>query len=121
MAKLAILSSLVVTLSMIIAATATAQSAESVPEPVIPAQVDRRDVHSPKIGSSEMEGGAYTGSLSVQDFGTKSSFGFGTRALPVDSFSMRLEIPDNMSTSDLLAKHELKHTLELTLGLAAYF
>ncbi len=75
MAKLAILSSLVVTLSMIIPATATAQSAESVPEPVIPAQVDRRDVHIPKISASDIEVGAYTGILSVQDFGAKSSSG----------------------------------------------
>src|SRR6267143_1470566 len=69
MAKLTILSSLIVTLSMIIPATATAQSAESVPEPVIPAQVDRRNVHIPKISASDIEVGAYTGILSVQDFG----------------------------------------------------
>ncbi len=75
MAKLTILSSLIVMLSMIIPATATAQSAESVPEPVIPAQVDRRDVHIPKISASDIEVGAYTGILSVQDFGAKSSSG----------------------------------------------
>jgi outer membrane beta-barrel protein len=66
---------LTLTLSAIAPATATAQSAESVPEPVIPAQVDRRNVHIPKIGASDVEVGAFGGVLSVQDFGAKSSAG----------------------------------------------
>jgi outer membrane beta-barrel protein len=75
MAKVAIQAFLIMTLSMITAATATAQSKESVPEPVIPAQVDRRNVHIPKISASDIEVGVYTGILSVQDFGTKASSG----------------------------------------------
>src|SRR6266446_10120205 len=58
-----------------LSAPATAQSAESVPEPVIPAQVERRDVHIPRISANDLEIGAYTGILSVQDFGAKSSSG----------------------------------------------
>jgi outer membrane beta-barrel protein len=75
MAKLTILPFLIVTLSMIAPATATAQSAESVPEPVIPAQVERRDVRIPKISANDIEVGAYAGILSVQDFGAKPSSG----------------------------------------------
>ena len=67
---------LIVTLSLITPAMATAQSAESIPEPVIPAQVDRRDVHIPKISANDIEAGAFTGVLSIQDFGAKSSSGF---------------------------------------------
>src|SRR5260221_3659599 len=58
-----------------LSAPATAQSAESVPEPVIPAEVERRDVHIPRISANDLEIGAYTGVLSVQDFGAKSSSG----------------------------------------------
>src|SRR5260221_2490846 len=58
-----------------LSAPATARSAESVPEPVIPAQVERREVHIPKISANDLEIGAYTGFLSVQDFGAKSSSG----------------------------------------------
>jgi outer membrane beta-barrel protein len=75
MAKLTILSFLIVTLSMLTPATATAQSAESIPEPVIPAQVDRRNVHIPKIRANDIEFGAFTGILSVQDFGAESTSG----------------------------------------------
>jgi outer membrane beta-barrel protein len=75
MTNLAILSFLIVALSMITPATATAQSAESIPEPVIPAQVDRRDVHIPKIRATDIEFGAFTGILSVQDFGSQSTSG----------------------------------------------
>jgi outer membrane beta-barrel protein len=56
-------------------ALATAQSAESVPEPVIPAQVDRRDVRVPKIKANDVEIGAFAGIFSVQSFGTKPSAG----------------------------------------------
>lgn len=56
-------------------AAAVAQSKESVPEPVIPAQVDRRDVHIPKISANDIEIGAYAGILSVQGFGSKPSAG----------------------------------------------
>ncbi len=58
-----------------LSAPATVQSAESVPEPVIPAQVERREVHIPRISANDLEIGAYTGVLSVQDFGAKSSSG----------------------------------------------
>ena len=73
MPKPTILPFLVAALSAI--APATARPAESVPEPVIPAQVDRREVHIPKISANDIEIGAYTGVLSVQDFGAKSSSG----------------------------------------------
>jgi outer membrane beta-barrel protein len=75
MAKPTILPFLIAALSMTAPGAATAQSAESVPEPVIPAQVDRRDVHVPKIGANDIEVGVYTGILSVQDFGAKPSSG----------------------------------------------
>ena len=75
MTNLTILSLLMMTLSVIAPATATAQSAESAPEPVIPAQVDRRNVHIPKISANDIEVSAFTGVLSVQDFGAKSSSG----------------------------------------------
>jgi len=213
MANLAILSFLIVLLSMVTPTTATAQSAESVPEPVIPAQVERRNVHIPKISASDIEVGAFTGVLSVEDFGAESAsglrlgyhvtegfflegmyglstvsdqsyrqlgiplfntetipltyynlsvglnlfpgevflgknwamtstvylvggvgnvnfngenhtaynFGIGIRVLPVDWFSMRFEMRDQMFSSDLLGKNELTHNFEMTLGLAAYF
>ncbi len=66
---------LALTLSLIAQGPATAQSGESVPEPVIPAQVDRRSVHIPKISANDIEIGAYLGVLSVQDFGAKPSAG----------------------------------------------
>ena len=66
---------LIVTLGLIAPATAMAQAAGSIPEPVIPAQVDRRNVHIPKISANDIEVGAFTGVLSVQDFGAKSSSG----------------------------------------------
>jgi outer membrane beta-barrel protein len=69
------LSLLIVMLSMIAPATAAAQSAESIPEPVIPAQVDRRNVHIPKISANDIEVGAFTGILSVEDFGANSTSG----------------------------------------------
>jgi outer membrane beta-barrel protein len=56
-------------------ATVIAQSRESAPEPVIPAQVDRRDVHIPKIRANDVEIGAYVGILSVQGFSAKPSAG----------------------------------------------
>jgi outer membrane beta-barrel protein len=56
-------------------AAAAAQSRESIPEPVIPAQVDRRDVHVPRIKANDVEIGAYAGILSVQGFGSKPSAG----------------------------------------------
>jgi outer membrane beta-barrel protein len=59
----------------IVAPAAAAQSPEQIPEPVIPAQVDRRDVHVPKIKANDIEAGAYLGILSVQGFGTKPSAG----------------------------------------------
>lgn len=194
-------------------AACAAQAADAVPEPVIPAQVDRRDVHIPKISASDVEIGAFVGILSVQNFGAKPSaglrlgyhvtedfflegtygrstvsdqsyrqlgipvfekeniplsyyylsvgcnlfpgevflgrdraltsavyvvggvgnvnfnkenhtafnFGIGIRVLPVDWFSMRFEMRDQMFTSDLLGKNELKHNFEMTLGAAAYF
>jgi outer membrane beta-barrel protein len=57
----------------ILPAAAIAQ--ESIPEPVIPAQVDRRDVRIPKISANDIEIGAYAGILSVQGFGSKPSAG----------------------------------------------
>jgi len=66
---------LILTLSLIAPATATAQSVESTPEPVIPAQLDRRKVHIPKINAQDIEVGAFAGVLSVQDFGANPSFG----------------------------------------------
>ena len=75
MANLTIFLFLIVTLGSIAPATAMAQSTGSIPEPVIPAQVDRRKVHIPKISANDIEVGAFTGVLSVQDFGAKSSSG----------------------------------------------
>jgi outer membrane beta-barrel protein len=62
-------------LGVVVPAMAAAQSKESVPEPVIPAQVDRRDVRIPKISANDVEIGAFAGILSVQSFGTKPSSG----------------------------------------------
>jgi len=213
MANPTLLAALTVTTSMLVPAAAMAQSRESVPEPVIPAQVDRRDVHIPRIRANDVEIGAFAGILSVQNFGAKPSaglrlgyhvtedfflegtygrstvsdqsyrqfgipiftkeevpltyyylsvgcnlfpgevflgkdramtsavyliggvgnvnfnsenhtafnFGIGIRVLPVDWFSMRFEMRDQMFTSDLLGKNELKHNFEMTLGVAAYF
>src|SRR5215472_16854402 len=59
----------------IVPSLAAAQSTEKIPEPVIPAQVERRDVHVPKIKANDVEIGAYVGILSVQGFGTKPSAG----------------------------------------------
>jgi len=70
-----ILSLLIATLAMSALVAATAQSAESIPEPVIPAQLERRDVHIPKISANDVEIGTYAGVLSVQDFGAKASYG----------------------------------------------
>ena len=66
---------LAATMGAILPAAAMAQSKESIPEPVIPAQVDRRDVHIPKISANDVEIGAYAGILSVQGFGSKPSAG----------------------------------------------
>jgi len=65
-----------VVLGLIAPTVATAQSAESIPEPVIPAQVDRRNVHIPKISASDLEVGAFGGILSIQDFGANPSSSF---------------------------------------------
>jgi len=213
MANSTLLSALTVTMSMLVPATAMAQSRESVPEPVIPAQVDRREVHIPKIRANDVEIGVFAGILSVQNFGsnptaglrlgyhvtedfflegtygrstvsdqsyrqlgipvfdkediplsyyylsvgynlfpgevflgkdraltsavylvggvgnvnfnkenhTAFNFGIGIRVLPVDWFSIRFEMRDQMFTSDLLGKNELKHNFEMTLGAGAYF
>lgn len=75
MPKLTSVCFLIAALGTIAPTTATAQSAGSVPEPVIPATVDRRDVHIPKIQANDIEVGAYTGILSVQDFGANASSG----------------------------------------------
>lgn len=61
--------------SAIMSAVGAAQSPEQIPDPVIPAQVERRDVHVPKIKANDVEIGAYLGILSVQGFGTKPSAG----------------------------------------------
>jgi len=66
---------LMATMGAIVPAAAMAQSAESVPEPVIPAQVDRRNVHIPKISANDVEVGGFVGILSVQDFGAQPSSG----------------------------------------------
>jgi len=59
----------------VFSAAAAAQSPQAVPEPVIPAQVDRRDVHVPRIKANDVEIGAFAGILSVQSFSTKPSAG----------------------------------------------
>ncbi len=46
------------------------------PAPVIEPQIDRRDIRIPKIRSNDIEIGAYTGILSVQDFGARTASGF---------------------------------------------
>jgi len=66
---------LAATVGVIVPAAAVAQSKESIPEPVIPAQVDRRDVHVPKISANDLEISGYAGILSVQGFGSKPSAG----------------------------------------------
>jgi outer membrane beta-barrel protein len=67
--------SILIALGMLAPGAAGAQSPESAPEPVIPAQVDRRDVRIPKIRANDVEFGAYLGILSVQNFGSKPSAG----------------------------------------------
>jgi outer membrane beta-barrel protein len=66
---------LLAAMSVIIPVAATAQSSESIPEPVIPAQVERRDVRIPKISANDVEIGGFLGILSVQGFGSKPSAG----------------------------------------------
>src|SRR5262249_33556415 len=75
MAKPRIASFLIVAADAAAPGAAKAQSTQSVPEPVIPAQVDRRDVHVPKIKANDIEAGAFVGIQSVQSFGTKPSAG----------------------------------------------
>ncbi len=55
-----------------------AVSAEPTPaaEQVIVPQIERRDVHIPKIDATDIEIGAFTGKLSVEDFGAESSSGY---------------------------------------------
>lgn len=213
MANPTLLAVLTVTMGTLVPVAAMAQGAQSVPEPVIPAQIDRREVHIPKIRANDVEIGAFVGIFSVQNFGAKPSaglrlgyhvtedfflegtygrskvsdqsyrqlgvpiftneeiplsyyylsvgcnlfpgevflgkdramtsavylvggvgnvkfnseshtaynFGIGIRVLPVDWLSMRFEMRDQIFSSDLLGKNELKHNFEMTLGLAAYF
>lgn len=75
MSTSALLTALTVTMSMLVPGTAMAQSRESIPEPVIPAQVDRREVRIPKISANDIEVGVFTGILSVQDFGANPTSG----------------------------------------------
>lgn len=70
-----VISGLLAAMMVFAPAAVVAQSGESIPEPVIPAQVDRRDVRVPKIKANDVEVGAYAGILSVQGFGTKPSTG----------------------------------------------
>src|SRR5262252_8027352 len=71
MAKSAMTRFLLTLTGAIVPAAAAAQSTEKIPEPVIPAQVERRDVHVPRIKANDVEVGAYLGILSVQSFSTK--------------------------------------------------
>jgi outer membrane beta-barrel protein len=75
MANPLILRFLTTMMALAIPAGAIAQSQESIPEPVIPAQVDRRDVRVPKIRANDVEIGAYVGILSIQGFTAKPSAG----------------------------------------------
>jgi outer membrane beta-barrel protein len=75
MANSTISGGLIAAMSVIIPVAATAQSSESIPEPVIPAQVERRDVRIPKISANDVEIGGFLGILSVQGFGSKPSVG----------------------------------------------
>jgi len=70
-----ILSLLMMTLGLIAPSAGLAQAEDSVPEPVISPQLDRRDVRIPKIKASDMEVGVFSGYLSVQDFGADASLG----------------------------------------------
>ena len=66
---------LIAALIFVAPAQVTAQSAESIPEPVIPAKVDRRAVRIPKIRANDIEFGLFTGILSVEDFGANPTSG----------------------------------------------
>jgi len=70
-----ILSLLMMTLGLIAPSTGLAQAGNSIPEPVISPQLERRDVRIPKINASDIEVGVFTGYLSVQDFGADTSLG----------------------------------------------
>ncbi len=76
MKKLMLLLCLAVTAVVSTAPVFAAESSEPDTKPVIEPQIDRRDVHVPKIRSSDIEIGAYAGILSIQDFGAKSSSGW---------------------------------------------
>lgn len=52
-----------------------ADKVAEVPEQVIEPEVDRRDVRPPKIDTEDFEVGAYTGLMSVEDFGVNSVYG----------------------------------------------
>ena len=76
MNKKAIWCYLILTMGLATATVASAQSPEQVPAPVIEPQIDRRDIRVPKISANDIELGAFSGILSIQDFGAKSSSGF---------------------------------------------
>lgn len=59
-----------------VAVSAQAQVPAPGPEPVVEPQIDRRDVSVPRIDATDLEIGAYTGILSVEDFGAESSSGY---------------------------------------------
>lgn len=62
------IASVVLVLGLVATAPAWAQSSEQVIKP----EVDRRDIHIPKIDVDDVEIGVYGGVLSVQDFGANS-------------------------------------------------
>lgn len=49
------------------------------------------------------------------------SFGFGTRMLPSDYLTLRLDVRDHVFESNLLGQNKLTNNLELTVGLGLLF
>lgn len=54
---------------------AASSTAGSSSEPIINPQVERREVHRPKIDTEDFEVGPYVGVLSVEDFGSNAVYG----------------------------------------------
>jgi outer membrane beta-barrel protein len=57
------------------AAAPAAEPGESSDQPIIEPQVDRREIHRPRIDTEDFELGAYVGILSIEDFESNVVFG----------------------------------------------
>ena len=63
-------------LALPVCATAQDTNRPDEPEQIIQPEIDRRDIDIPKIDALDLEIGAYTGTLSIENFGAKSVTGY---------------------------------------------